>query len=203
MSRSLNKSVSTISKYESGQLSMGLDVLVDICRYLEIDVSSILPGTVSTSYEAEKERYGKYFCKRLYLYFYNGQKDRVQTSVVENDNICFRSIMFFDVPDQNDFHDCNYVYSGTVEYSDSDVIYLLKNLDLPCDLITIRIPSLSRNARDRVGIMLTISSYYQSLAIKILALETPAKDPESLLPKLKLTKEEIREISKSNFFMIL
>lgn len=45
MARELNKSVSTLSKYENGQLFMGIEELLDICRLLSIDVRTLLPGT--------------------------------------------------------------------------------------------------------------------------------------------------------------
>lgn len=56
MARELNKSVSTISKYENGQLYMGINDLLDICRILSIDVRTLLPGTETESNAADIQR---------------------------------------------------------------------------------------------------------------------------------------------------
>lgn len=203
MARDLNKSVSTLSKYENGQLFMGIDDLLEICRFLSINISSLLPGTETETNAADIQRYSKYFISRLYLYYYSGQKNRVQSSVILNDNTNFHSLMYFNVKSISDFYNCSYVYDGSVEYSDSNMVYVMKNVAQPFDSVMIRIPTLAPANKDRVGLMSTISSYYQSLALKVLVTESPVRDLNRLIPKLKITKEELREISRENFFIVL
>lgn len=203
MARDLNKSVSTLSKYENGQLFMGIDDLLEICRFLSINVSSLLPGTETETNAADIQRYSKYFISRLYLYYYSGQKNRVQSSVILNDNTNFHSLMYFNVKSISDFYNCSYVYDGSVEYSDSNMVYVMKNVAQPFDTVMIRIPTLAPADKDRVGLMSTISSYYQSLALKVLVTESPVRDLNGLIPKLKITKDELREISRENFFIVL
>ena len=203
MARDLNKSVSTLSKYENGQLFMGIDDLLEICRFLSINISSLLPGTETETNAADIQRYSKYFISRLYLYYYSGQKNRVQSSVILNDNTNFHSLMYFNVKSISDFYNCSYVYDGSVEYSDSNMVYVMKNVAQPFDSVMIRIPTLAPANNDRVGLMSTISSYYQSLALKVLVTESPVRDLNRLIPKLKITKDELREISRENFFIVL
>lgn len=203
MARDLNKSVSTLSKYENGQLFMGIDDLLEICRFLSINISSLLPGTETETNAADIQRYSKYFISRLYLYYYSGQKNRVQSSVILNDNTNFHSLMYFNVKSIPDFYNCSYVYDGSVEYSDSSMVYVMKNVAQPFDSVMIRIPTLAPANKDRVGLMSTISSYYQSLALKVLVTESPVRDLNRLIPKLKITKDELREISRENFFIVL
>lgn len=203
MARDLNKSVSTLSKYENGQLFMGIDDLLEICRFLSINISSLLPGTETETNAADIQRYSKYFISRLYLYYYSGQKNRVQSSVILNDNTNFHSLMYFNVKSISDFYNCSYVYDGSVEYSDSNMVYVMKNVAQPFDSVMIRIPTLAPANKDRVGLMSTISSYYQSLALKVLVTESPVRDLNRLIPKLKITKDELREISRENFFIVL
>ena len=42
LSKKLNKSVATISKYEKGEVLISIDTLVDICQILNIDIASLL-----------------------------------------------------------------------------------------------------------------------------------------------------------------
>lgn len=203
MAHDLNKSVSTLSKYENGQLFMGINDLLDICRILSIDVRTLLPGTETEENASDIQRYSKYFISRLYLYYYSGQNNQVHSSVVMNDNANFHSLMYFNVKNISDFYNCSYIYDGTVEYSDSNMVYVMKNVAQPFDTVMIRIPTLAPVGKDRVGLMSTISSYYQSLALKVLVTESPVRDLNGLIPKLKITKDELREISKENFFIVL
>lgn len=202
MAHDLNKSVSTLSKYENGQLFMGINDLLDICRLLSIDVRTLLPGTETEENDSDIQRYRKYFISRLYLYYYSGQRNQVQSSVILNDNTNFHSLMYFNVKNISDFYNCSYIYDGTVEYSDSNMVYVMKNVAQPFDTVMIRIPTLAPVGKDRVGLMSTISSYYQSLALKVLVTESPVRDLNSLIPKLKITKDELREISRENFFIV-
>lgn len=202
MAHDLNKSVSTLSKYENGQLFMGINDLLDICRLLSIDVRTLLPGTETEENASDIQRYSKFFISRLYLYYYSGQNSKVHSSVILNDNANFHSLMYFNVKNISDFYNCSYIYDGTVEYSDSNMVYAMKNVAQPFDAVMIRIPTLAPVGKDRVGLMSTISSYYQSLALKVLVTESPVRDLNSLIPKLKITKDELREISRENFFIV-
>lgn len=202
MAHDLNKSVSTLSKYENGQLFMGINDLLDICRLLSIDVRTLLPGTETEENASDIQRYSKYFISRLYLYYYSGQNSKVHSSVILNDKANFHSLMYFNVKNISDFYNCSYIYDGTVEYSDSNMVYAMKNVAQPFDAVMIRIPTLAPVGKDRVGLMSTISSYYQSLALKVLVTESPVRDLNSLIPKLKITKDELREISRENFFIV-
>lgn len=55
LSKKLNKSVATISKYEKGEVLISIDTLVDICQILNIDIASLLPITSTDKSAAEIE----------------------------------------------------------------------------------------------------------------------------------------------------
>lgn len=57
LSKKLNKSVATISKYEKGEVLISIDTLVDICQILNIDIASLLPITSTDKSAAEIARY--------------------------------------------------------------------------------------------------------------------------------------------------
>ena len=39
----INKSVPTVSKYEHGEVSIGIDILIDICRIFDVDIDILSP----------------------------------------------------------------------------------------------------------------------------------------------------------------
>ena len=83
LSKKLNKSVATISKYEKGEVLISIDTLVDICQILNIDIASLLPITSTDKSAAEIARYQNYFSDKLYLYWFNGEKNCLQKAVLE------------------------------------------------------------------------------------------------------------------------
>lgn len=200
MAKELNKSVATVSKYEKGEIFISIDVLIDICKILNIDVTSLLPDTCIAEKQSDIARYQKYFSERLYLYWFNGEKNRLQKAVFENRNLSFRTTMYYDVEDVTDYYNANYIYEGEIVYSDTGTVFILACTEPPFDTLTVRLPSLGRNNKTKVGLLSTISYFYQSIAMKVVASETPLAENEELINELRISQEELRNIKRTNFF---
>lgn len=200
LSRRLNKSVSTISKYEKGEVIISIDTLIDICQILNIDIASLLPATSSEKNTADLERYRNYFSEKLYLYWFNGEKNCLQKAVVENKNLSLSATMYYDIEDEADYYDAKYIYEGNITYSDTCTVFILVNTKPPFDIMTLRLPSLGNNADYVVGLISTISCYYQSIAMKVAACEGPLPVNEELIDSLRITSEELKNIKRTNFF---
>ena len=203
LSRTLNKSVATLSKYESGDVAIGLDVLVDLCRIFNVDAEFLLPGTSTRTGDADLARYEKYFEEILYIYWFNGEQNRVRCALIDNRNSArVKSTLYFDVEDPLDIEKASFIYYGDMTYSDTGTDFNYTNSLPPFDRMSIRIPSFTRKQAYRKGLMTTMSFYYQNVATKILAASAPIRNHDLLLPELKLSNEEIREIRRTNFFIV-
>lgn len=201
LSQTLNKSVSTLSKYETGEIIISIDALIDICNILDIDISSLLPDTSSHS-EIDITRYSGFLAKRFYLYWYNGEKKRVQIAVLENRTHSMHSTMYYDVKDVDNFYDANFIYEGTIMYSDTSLVYTYTCIAPPFDVLTIRIPFLKSQNSLKMGLLSTISYFYQSIAMKVVLSETPLKNDTKLINMLQISSEDIKNIRRTNFFLI-
>ena len=202
MAKILNKSIATISKYEKGEIYISIDVLIDICKVLNIDVTSLLPDTCFGENQNDITRYQKYFSDRLYLYWYNGERNKIQTAVLENRNLSFSSTMYYDVLDVTNYYEANFIYEGEITYSDTSIVFVLICTDPPFDTLTIRLPALTRHNKVKIGLLSTISYYYQSIAMKVVASETPLPQNEELINSLLLSPEELKNIKRTNFFFV-
>lgn len=196
----LNKSAATISKYEKGEIFISIDTLVDICRILNIEVSSLLPDTCMTEDPNDVTRYQKYFSECLYLYWFNGEKNKLQKAVLINQKMSFKTTMYYDVADTANYYEANYVYEGKVSYTDSCIDFILSCTEPPFDTLTLRLSSLNRNNSYKVGLLSTISYFYQNIAMKVIVSETPLPEDEQLVSSLRLTTEELKNIKRTNFF---
>ena len=200
LAEKLNKSTATISKYEKGEIFISIDTLVDICRILNIEISSLLPDTCVTEDSNDLTRYQKYFSEQLYLYWFNGEKNKLQKAVLINQKMSFKSTMYYDVADTANYYDANYVYDGRVSYTDSCIDFILSCTEPPFDTLTLRVSSLNRHTSYKIGLLTTISYFYQNIAMKVIVSETPLPDDEELIYSLRLTPEELKNIKRTNFF---
>lgn len=200
LSNALNKSVATISKYEKGEIAVDLEILIDWCRFLNIDIASLLPGTQRET--SDLERYQKHYIDRLYLYSFMGHKNKIHFDAIENDNTTMKSTLYLDVHDADDIYSCGFVYSGRVIYSDISTSFVFFNTSPPFDMVTCSMPTLSESQDCRIGMLSSISFYYRNIAIKVLASKTPVSDQDFLMEKLLLTQDELKDFKQFNFFII-
>ena len=200
LAEKLNKSTATISKYEKGEIFISIDTLVDICRILNIEISSLLPDTCVTEDSNDLTRYQKYFSEQLYLYWFNGEKNKLQKAVLINQKMSLKSTMYYDVADTANYYDANYVYDGRVSYTDSCIDFILSCTEPPFDTLTLRVSSLNRHTSYKIGLLTTISYFYQNIAMKVIVSETPLPEDEELISSLRLTPEELKNIKRTNFF---
>lgn len=200
LSSVLCKSIATISKYEKGEIAVDLETLIDWCRYLNVDISSLLPGTRKEN--DNTNRYRQHFIERLYLYSYLKHKNKIHLDVIEVDNTTMNATLYLDVPDASDIYHCSFVYSGKIIYSDVSVSFVFFNMAPPFDMATFSLPTLSENSQYKFGMLSSFSFYYQNIAIKALASETPITDSDSLLDKLRFSQDDIKKIKQFNFFVL-
>jgi len=198
LSKKLNKSVATISKYEKGEVLISIDTLVDICQILNIDIASLLPITSTDKSAAEIARYQNYFSDKLYLYWFNGEKNCLQKAVLENKNLSLTATMYYDVDDISNYYEANYIYEGDITYSDTCTVFILVNTKPPFDILTLRLPSIGINSMHVVGLISTITYFYQSIAMKVIASENPLND--ELKNALHISSDELKNIKRTNFF---
>lgn len=201
----LNKSVSTVSKYEYGEVSISVDVLVEICNIFNVDSDSILPFTVAASHDGYLARYENAFEELLYIYWYNKEYNELRYAMIDNRSPSrTKSTLYLHVENAKDIDNASFIYLGDIAYSDTGAVFTYTNSLPPFDNTVVRIPSFARNQQYRFGLMTTQSYYYQNVAAKIAATSKPVNecDKPELLELLKVSSDEIKEIKRTNFFII-
>lgn len=202
LAKALNKSLATVAKYEKGEISVDLEILMDWCRYLNVDIAALLPGTIAAKDDFHMARYEKHFMNRLYLYWYKKEEKKIHTHVIENDNLSMQSTFYFDVRDQENFYESDFLYTGHVTYTDSSTNFVYYNTAPPFDLLTFCMPFLTKDQYYKIGLVSTITFFYQPIAVKTLASTVPITDMDFLISKLLLTVQETKEIKRTNCFIV-
>lgn len=202
VAQALNKSVSTIAKYETGEICIDLESFILLCEYLQINSSSLLTNTNFADTADENRRYKSQMIDKAYFYYYRAYDHWIHRCILENDNTTLQSMLYFGVKSETDPYSCEYVYEGTVRYTDSHTYYVFYNTSKPFDMITITLPSLTNGQDYQIGLLSSITVYYQNMAGKILVSNSPITDAEFLKEKLTINKETIKELRRTNFFII-
>lgn len=108
----INKSKSSLSKYEQGTVAMDIETVCDIARALQVSVHKLLDiqeDWLITSHAARGSVSGH--PDVLYLYLQSYSSDTYYSGVIElgEDD---RATLFFNVPPRSDYHNCSTIYDG-------------------------------------------------------------------------------------------
>lgn len=197
----LNKGLSTVAKYETGEIGIDLESLCMLCAFFDISVSDLLPETKRDAVRERNLRYQNMFVDKVYVYYYRHYDKLLHKCVILNHAHSFQSTMYFDIRSEEDFHDCKLVYLGNVYYSDTQTYYVFFDTALPFDMITLNAPAVSRDKDYQIGLLSSITVYYQNMASKALIAPEPVPD-RILIEKLRVTNEDIKELRRTNFFIV-
>lgn len=128
----ISKSKSTISKYESGAIVPDIITLLDICNALNIQISELLPISIS---ETSIANYDNLFNKsKIYFYYYT--ENHLVTSIAEvinnnSNNSNTTKVRFYNgVKNTNKYADkSSYYYEGELIHDKTIGYFNLKNIN--------------------------------------------------------------------------
>lgn len=200
LSGMVHKSLSTLSKYEKGEIEISIDVLIDICKCLDIEISEILPHTRKYRNDFIPDRFENSLVNKQWVYWYKNIDKRIHTSFVECDNVLGKAGFYFDVNNVDNIIECRFEYVGNVHYNDYNIVFYLINKRVPYDSLVLSIPAISEEHAYRVGLLATLNFKYQNVAIKVLTSDERIEDKNFLLEKLKISADDIRVLKDTNFF---
>ena len=206
LSQKIHKSKATLSKYETGDITIDIETLFDIAGVLGIRVQQLLDYAPPTPAIQPARPTGSFFPqRRIYVYFYDGRVGKIIRNMLEIDNESARSTATFynDIPTCDRFEECRNLYFGSVEYFDTVTNFSFENQSNRIEHVTLcAINPFDRGAQ--VLGMLSGISRYPMLPISIKCILSPVvlEEDESLMEKLVLSKKDIKLIKSLNMFAV-
>ena len=131
----IHRSPASLSKYESGNVNIALDALVEICTALNVDIAEFLPATYSDPDNVDILKYKEHFVDQLYIYWYSGDAKKVKSALIENSHPSMKSLLYFDTDTKHMEYQSNFIYHGEVTYSDTCIMFYYTNEEPPFDKI--------------------------------------------------------------------
>lgn len=208
----IHKSRATMSKYETGEITLDIDTLYEIGAALHIGINQLTDYRPQTpeSVAPYPNLTGKspfFQADRLYFYFYDGRYKRLKDGVIDiirpNDHTqdCRASLSISSVTATG--RSSEIYYTGKVVYSDMLIRFSFVNQynTLEEDLLYIFNPLELRDFTE--GLLCGISSAdLMPCAFKCLVTLTPQEHTDAFKQHLLFTKEELQRWQKLNMLVV-
>ncbi|MDD5922151.1 MAG: helix-turn-helix transcriptional regulator [Eubacteriales bacterium] len=204
------KSKSSVSKYESGQIVMDIESLYDIAQALDVRVTQLLylppsdyEGPLSGSVPA-------FFAglSHFYMYYFDGRIKQINRCVLDVSREMkpgvFHAQMFMNVPDYQNYTQCENWYEGTLNHYDALSLLVLQNQNMEMDLYQVAISSPYMNAPMKWALAFGISSRpLMPTSTKVLLSKTIQEETPEFEKSLRFSKEDIRLMKLYNMLTVM
>ena len=207
----IHKSRATVSKYETGEITLDIDTLYEISTILEISPNQLIdfhpPEPKHISYNTISATSPFFQAKRLYFYFYDGRYERLKDGIIdiyesEHDTDKYEASLSISSVTSTGRSSAIY-YTGKVVYSDILIRFSFVNKynALEEDLLYIFNPLDIRDATH--GLLCGISSAdLVPCAFKCLVTLNPQEHTESFKQQLLFSKNELQKWKKLNMLIV-
>lgn len=209
LSAKINKHKSTLSKYESGQITVDIESLKEIADALEINITQIIESGDSTRLASLplSPHNPFYNTPVIYLYYYDGRSSRVVNSVLclsaNQDGDEVRATLYMDVTDLKKYAECRYFYSGNMYPHDLVSFFALENQTIHIEKMSMLvIHSFCDNSRFWGAFMGLSPQPFGPMCAKILFSKTIIPQDQLDTLGLKISKKEWKVYQKYNLMLM-
>jgi len=198
------KTRATVSKYEKGEVLLDICTMLEICNVLGISVSQIIKKKSDEKLRLVEMPFGE----KMYLYYMTG--DKLISSILEvyreNEETL---VKFYNGYKRDNYLDCAYKYTGKIECC-QNVIYITFNNAILTPNLLEKVQLIINNSwsNSRKGYNCFITGLTPSglpVIKKAVLLDkkiTDLEEIEKYKKKLKINKDELKEIQKNNAWIL-
>lgn len=206
LSDRIQKSKATIYKYESGQIPIDVDTLSRIAEALNVEPMYFfdLPFTKENS----TSRISFFNSNRLYAYYYDGRIRQLVRSLLTfrpntEDPSAYQASFFMNCTDFAKPELSRYIYSGTLFSHETASYFILENVTLPIETLTIELIHPFQTSLYTWGLFLGISDQpLAPMATKLLISKVPLTPQQLEAYPLAFTKDELKDIREKNALLL-
>lgn len=204
----INKSESTISKYESGNIIVDLDTLYDISDALKVPIDQLI-YIPNNKINSNEEYIPTFFqdIDKTYSYYYDGRSDELIRCIMEITNYSKNNkkkvYFYMNFKDYEMYHDCENRYEGYIEHYHALTNIELINLDTDMEKSNIKILATFLDTDLRWGIYNGFSFRpMMPVSLKMLFSRNRMDESMDFINSLKVSKDDIKNLKHYNMFSI-
>jgi transcriptional regulator with XRE-family HTH domain len=209
LSKIINKSKATVSKYEKGEIVTDIVTLYDIADALQVHVEQLLYCKPERTRISAQSKNPAFFSglSQFYSYVFDGRTNRIIRCVFdvlsESGESRYKIMMYMNFKDYENYQNCENTYWGYIEHYDALTNILMKNQDTPMEQVTASILASFLDSDTKWGLFFGISSRpMMPIAVKMLFSKKMLKEDETLIKMLKVSKEDIRLLKLYNMLSV-
>jgi Predicted transcriptional regulators len=207
LAAAINKSKSSLSKYEKGSIIIDIITLSEIASVLEISPASLIDTDIQCHKSQTLPGTSFFEKNKLYEYHFDGRRNSIVKSVmvIRHGDIddAVKAQLFVGISDYKAPDKCRHYYSGCMMYYDMLTHFVLSNETNPVEKMHITIINPLGQRTVASGMMMAFSEKpFANLAAKIIVSEHIINDNDHILKQLIVSKEEIEQLKKTNLFLV-
>ena len=202
----IHKSKASVSKYETGDISIDVETLFDIARALDISVHQLLDCADAAPSLPLKNREPFFVNGKLYLYFFDGRINRLVRGflVLKNDGgEEDRATLYLNVDSTFEEAGCRSLYCGTAFSYDTFTHFSLENQNNRIEHLFLCVMNPLDRATVVSGLISGISSRpFLPVSIKCLLSSSPLVEDDSLRQQLIFDKQDFKWMKRLNMLIV-
>lgn len=208
---SIYKSVSTLSKYENGQIVLDVVALYDIAHALHLPVEQLLYHEEITTPPSEEDNGIPAFFQgvsRLYVYFFDGRSRKLVRGVCDLGGKVspktYHASIYLNIDSYEYYKNCENTYYGVLKHFDALSTFELVNRDTDMDKYVIHIPASYLNSPTKWALDLSISCRpIMPIAGKTLFSKRIQDETKEFKQSLLFGKDDFKQIRSLNFLSVV
>lgn len=204
----IHKSKSTISKYETGEISVDIETMYEIADALEIHVEQLLwcPPRRTAMHSMRTPAFFDGI-SQFFSYIYDGRNNGLIRCVFdvlsETENDQYKVMMYMNFKDFSNYQNCENTYWGYIEHYDAITNIQLTNQDMPMEKASAKILASSLSANTKWGLFCGFSSRpMMPIATKTLFSREILPENGELIRQLKISKDDVRLLKLYNMLVV-
>lgn len=202
----INKTESTISKYESGNIIIDLETLYGISDALKVPIDQLI--YIPNNQMGINEEYIPTFFQdidTIYSYYYDGRSDELIRCIMEISNYSKNNkkkvYFYMNFKNYDMYHDCENRYEGYIEHYHALTNIELVNLDTGMERSNIKILATFLDTNLRWGLYNGFSFRpMMPVSLKMLFSRNRIDESVEFINSLKISKDDIKNLKHYNMF---
>lgn len=200
LAKYINKSKSTVSKYENGVIVIDIETLFDIAKVLGINVNQLIDYKQNFIQPLDEIK-GFFSNNNFYIYFFDGRKKKITKGYMTISNSKKDVMLYMGINSFHEYLNCDTLYYGQIEIHDIVTNLSLKNQANEIERMNLIAINPINNVTSISSLMIGISGNpFIPAAIKCVISLNILKEDDELLNFLILNKDDFKLMKKYNFF---
>lgn len=209
LAKRIGRSNATVYKYESGGIDMDLATLGQIAAALNLEPSFFfdIPNYSSAVTKHVKAPIAFFDSGHFYTYYYDGRVKKIVRSLLAfhrtHENIGYAASFYMNLKEFNQPENSRYIYRGTLTSHETVSFFIMENITLPIEIMTIEVIHPFQTSQTTWGVFLGLSDQpLAPMTTKMLFSKVPLSNKELEAYPLALTKNELKDIRLNNALLL-